>query len=348
MDNRKWQAAASASAPDPEASPDVGYPTDGDPSSAVPATIPGAYWFHQIGEEIRKVIADAGLTPSDADLTQLKQAIQRMIDGGDYKPSVKAATTANITLSGTQTIDGVSCGVGDRVLVKDQSTGSQNGIYVVASGAWTRSTDFDSDAEVTGGLIIPVNEGTANGDTRWALTTNDPIVVGTTALTFSNVTGLTQAAADARYTGIGYMLVRDEKAQNTSGGANTGGTTATRTLNTVVANTIPGASLSSNQITLPAGTYRVRASAPAYNVDRHRVMLYDVSLGNAFALGTTESSSSTVTNRSFVTYRFTLAATKVLELRHFTTTSNATNGFGIQVNSSGVEVYGEVEIIKES
>lgn len=79
MDNRKWQAAASVSAPSPEASPSVGHPTDGDPSSAVPATIPGAYWFYQVGEEIRKVITDAGLTPDDADLTQLSDSIQALI-----------------------------------------------------------------------------------------------------------------------------------------------------------------------------------------------------------------------------------------------------------------------------
>lgn len=79
MDNRKWQAAAVASPPDVEAAPDDGYPTDGDPSSAVPATVPGARWFHQIGEEVRKVIEDGGLTPDAADLTQLSTAIQSMI-----------------------------------------------------------------------------------------------------------------------------------------------------------------------------------------------------------------------------------------------------------------------------
>lgn len=75
MDNRIFQAAAIAIPPAAEASPSTGYPTDGDPAGGVPATIPGAAWFNQIGEELRAVITGAGLTPSDADLTQLKKAI---------------------------------------------------------------------------------------------------------------------------------------------------------------------------------------------------------------------------------------------------------------------------------
>ena len=107
--------------------------------------------------------------------------------GLDVKASVHAATTANITLSGTQVVDGVSLIVGDRVLVKDQSTGSQNGIYVVASGAWARSADADNNpgGEVTSGMFTFVEEGTVNASTGFVLTTSDPITLGTTALTFT-------------------------------------------------------------------------------------------------------------------------------------------------------------------
>jgi len=111
----------------------------------------------------------------------------------DFKESVRAATTANITLSGAQTIDGVSVIAGDRVLVKDQSTGANNGIYVCAAGSWTRATDFDASGEVTGGCLIPVTEGTANGDKFFMLTTNDPITLGSTSLAFAAFT--TSAAA---------------------------------------------------------------------------------------------------------------------------------------------------------
>lgn len=114
-----------------------------------------------------------------------KQQLDAVLNGRDFKDSVRAATTANITLSGTQTIDGISVLVGDRVLVKDQTTGSANGIYLVASGAWTRTTDADVSAEMTAGLSVMVEEGTENADKQFTLTTNGPIVLGTTALTFA-------------------------------------------------------------------------------------------------------------------------------------------------------------------
>ncbi|OJV40827.1 MAG: hypothetical protein BGO29_14760 [Bacteroidales bacterium 36-12] len=104
--------------------------------------------------------------------------------GLQIKDPVKVATTANITLSGTQTIDGVAVAAGDRVLVKNQTTASANGIYVVATGAWARASDALNDM-VKGGMAVWVNQGTTNGDSRYVLTTDDPITVGTTALTFT-------------------------------------------------------------------------------------------------------------------------------------------------------------------
>jgi hypothetical protein len=101
------------------------------------------------------------------------------------KQTVRAATTANITLSGAQTVDGVALIAGNRCLVKDQSAGAQNGIYVVAAGAWARATDADSDAKVRSGMLVPISEGTVNGDRVAFLTTNDAITLGTTALVFS-------------------------------------------------------------------------------------------------------------------------------------------------------------------
>src|SRR3990172_1735443 len=96
--------------------------------------------------------------------------------GFDFKGSVRVATTANITLSGLQTVDGVALAANDRVLVKDQTTGSANGIYVAKTGAWTRATDFDSNDEVTAGSLVAIEEGTASGDSLMLLATNNPIV----------------------------------------------------------------------------------------------------------------------------------------------------------------------------
>lgn len=92
--------------------------------------------------------------------------VNSLIEGVKTKNPVRVATIANITLSGTQTIDGVSVAVGDRVLVKNQSTQSQNGIYVCASGAWARTDDANTATELTS-AVVSVLEGTANTSTTY-------------------------------------------------------------------------------------------------------------------------------------------------------------------------------------
>lgn len=116
-----------------------------------------------------------------------KTETDNLLQGLKPKSSVKVATTANITLSGTQTIDGVAVVVGDRVLVKNQSTGSGNGIYVVASGSWTRSVDADTATEITAAYVM-VEQGSTQADTGWVCTT-DNITLGTTSLTFVQFSG---------------------------------------------------------------------------------------------------------------------------------------------------------------
>lgn len=118
-----------------------------------------------------------------------KNYVDSAVNGTDWKQSVRAATTGSnlAALSGLLTIDGITLVANDRVLVKDQTTGSANGIYLAASGAWTRSLDADVNAEVTAGLSVMVTEGTTLADTQWRLTTNDAVVVGTTALVFAQI-----------------------------------------------------------------------------------------------------------------------------------------------------------------
>lgn len=106
----------------------------------------------------------------------------------DIKQSVRAATTANINLVGLQTIDGVALVAGDRVLVKNQASAKDNGPYVAAVGAWTRTKDADSNAKVTPNLTVAVEAGATQADTIWQLVTDGPIVVGTTTLTFKDIT----------------------------------------------------------------------------------------------------------------------------------------------------------------
>ncbi|WP_223194411.1 phage tail protein [Pseudomonas sp. PSB1] len=106
----------------------------------------------------------------------------------DNKQSVRAATTANIALTGLQAIDGISLLAGDRVLVKNQAASKDNGIYIVGVAAWQRAPDADSNAEVTSAIILSVEQGATLADTRWQLVTDGAIVLGTTALTFQNIT----------------------------------------------------------------------------------------------------------------------------------------------------------------
>ena len=134
-------------------------------------------------------------TPTNATDAATKGYVDSTAIGLDVKLSVRAATTANIDLTTAlengDTLDGVTLATGNRVLVKNQTNETQNGIYVVAaSGAASRSEDANSDAEVTSGLFTFVEEGTVNGNTGFVLTSDNPITLGSTNLVFSQFSGV--------------------------------------------------------------------------------------------------------------------------------------------------------------
>lgn len=123
--------------------------------------------------------------PTSAQDAATKSYVDAARQGLDVKESVRAATVSSISsLSGLQTVDGVSLVVGDRVLVKNQSDPTTNGIYVVADAAWPRSADANSADNVTPGLFVFVEEGTANADTGWVLSADQPITLNSTNLDF--------------------------------------------------------------------------------------------------------------------------------------------------------------------
>jgi len=131
------------------------------------------------------------INPQDA---ATKNYVDMAVQGLDSKESVRMKSTANINLGTPGALpadwDGITPANGDRVLLTNQTTASENGIYVYNSGGMVRAADADSDAEVTAGQYMFIQEGTLAGDTGWLLITDDPIVVDTTALTYTQFNGV--------------------------------------------------------------------------------------------------------------------------------------------------------------
>ena len=155
-------------------------------------------------------ITNVGTPTADSDAAT-KLYVDSTAQGIDWKASVRAATTANGTLASAyangSVVDGVTLATGNRILIKDQTTGSENGIYTVnASGAPTRAVDADTAAEIVASFAVFVEEGTDNADSGFVLTNNGTVTVGTTALTFTQFTGLGQVTAGTGLTKTGNTL----------------------------------------------------------------------------------------------------------------------------------------------
>ena len=143
--------------------------------------------------------------PTSSSDAATKSYVDGLIQGFDWKQSVRAATYEAGTLSADfhngSVLDGVTLATGNRILIKNQATGSENGIYTVnASGAPTRAEDFNVDADATAGVTVFVSEGTANNGSSWSISTYDPIVLGTSPINFVQVGGGTLYSGGAGLT----------------------------------------------------------------------------------------------------------------------------------------------------
>lgn len=138
--------------------------------------------------------------------TYSKTEIDQLVTGLDVKTSVRVATTTNITLSAPQSVDGVALSVGDRVLVKNQTNQIQNGIYVVAAGAWTRATDADGTGELAAGTYVLVTAGTTQINSGWVVNTIGSVTPGTDPMTWAQFNGLAQIEAGNGLTKTGNLL----------------------------------------------------------------------------------------------------------------------------------------------
>lgn len=149
--------------------------------------------------------------PTNAGDVTNKSYVDGVAQGLDIKDSVRATTDgSNVDLTSTtdpNPIDGVTLADGDRVLLKDQTTDSENGIYDAVTATdpttWTRSGDFDSDSEVTAGAFTFVAEGTSYADTGWVVSSDDPIAVGTDPILFTQFSGAGAISAGSGLTKSG-------------------------------------------------------------------------------------------------------------------------------------------------
>lgn len=183
-----------------------------------------------------------------------KAYVDAVAQGLDIKDSVVASTTGNITLSGTQTVDGIALVAGDRCLVKNQTAAADNGIYVVAASAWARSTDMSTWAQVPGAFTF-IETGTTLADTGWVCTSNAGGTLGVTAINFTQFSGGTSYTA-----GTGLTLAGSVFSLTNPVAINLGGTAGT---STPVAGAVPYGTGTAYAFTAAGTTGQVLTSATA-------------------------------------------------------------------------------------
>lgn len=177
------------------------------------------------------------IPPADAQTT-FTDRLDGLTTSEAVKAPVRVGTTANITLSGTQTIDGVAVVANDRVLVKNQSTASQNGIYIASASTWHRAKDFDGARDAVKGTFVYITDG-AQANTAWQVTTSNTFTIGTDNIAFQ------QTAIPTSFTTL-----------TTSGNATIGGTltiTGAATMSNT-ANVVGDFSVNTNKFTVAASS----------------------------------------------------------------------------------------------
>lgn len=280
------------------------------------------------------------------EVTNRNNAITDAMAAIKWKASVRAATTANITLSGTQTIDGVALTAGQRVLVKDQTTQTQNGIYVVAAGAWARATDADTAAELQA-AVVTVEEGTANENTTWRQNT-DNITIGSSNIVWNSfgtavpdasetVKGIAEIANDAEmFTTDDARIVTPLKIRNRIRTKTTGTTSFS----------IDSANDQRTVQVSPPGAIVCTVNSAAEDVIVQILNFGAGSVGFTAGIGVTITGIATLTSNKGAVVRYTSATTAVIIGGSTITFANVTSkpttvaGYGITDASRAIFASG--------
>jgi hypothetical protein len=298
-----------------------------------------------LGNAITDIVAVTAILNVDAGVLYVDPSTNK-VGINDTTPSVELDVNGSVAITGNETIGGTlnvtgattlsnTLGVTGNVAVntnKFNVTASSGNTLIAGTlgvtGIETITNTTDATSSTDGALIVSGGVGIAK-----------KLYVGTDLSVGGNfsVTG-----------GINppYLNMIDEKPSGTVAGTFTSGAWRTRDLNTIKGtNSITGSSLSSNQFTLPAGTYRILASAPTYAVNSHKAKLRNITDSSDTLIGTSEVSNQTYNGatRSFVSGIFTIAAQKTFEIQHYCSSSQ---NFGQASSFSVVEIYTVVELWK--
>ena len=262
--------------------------------------------------------------------------------------------------SGTNTQLGES---GDTITIPAGATITNNGTANGFGSADTEKVKVSSNDTTAGflngklvaGTNISLTEGNDGGNETLTAalsgTVNNARLTGSGAITINGASVALGGSTTVQGKFESQLLhVRDEKSASSDGGGTTGGSVMTRDLNTVVTNEITGASLGSNQITLPSGTYYIEAYAPGYACNKHRLFLYNTTDSSYTIMGSTGYARTTNAHQteSKLMGRFTIAAQKVFDLRQYFGSTQSGSGMGVSEDQSRTEYYANAQIWKVS
>jgi len=281
------------------------------------------------------------LDPTTAQDAATKNYVDNVAQGLSPKASVRVVAASNVTQSGTQTIDGVALSAGDPVLCIAQTTGSQNGSWTVAAGAWTRTPDFADPQDAVRSPYWFVGEGTANAGSGWVMTTW-PYTIGTTALSFTQFTGAGEIIAGNGLSKSGNTLSIDTTItvdKNTAQTLTNKSIVATQLTGTLQAAQFPALT---GDVTTAGGALATTIANSAVTLAKMANLAANSVVGNATGSAAVPAAIGMVTaaTASTVMYRDANANVQVNNvIENMTTTATAAGTTTLTVSSTKIQQF---------